>query len=45
MQLERKPSPLPGIIIADKPFNELVFEDFELKNYNPQPFIKFEVAV
>ena len=30
---------------AVKPFNELKFEDITLENYNPQPLIKFEVAV
>ena len=44
-QLERKPMPLPEIKIADKPFDSLVFEDFTLSGYNPQPLIKFEVAV
>jgi thymidylate synthase len=44
-QLKRKPMPLPEIKIADKPFDSLVFEDFTLSGYNPQPLIKFEVAV
>lgn len=44
-QLQRKPKPLPTLNIADKPVDELSFEDFELKNYDPDPVIKFEVAV
>lgn len=44
-QLTREPRPLPELHIADKPVDELTFEDFELKNYNPAPPIKFEVAV
>lgn len=44
-QLTREPSPLPKLEIADKPIDELEFDDFTLKDYNPQPSIKFEVAV
>ena len=44
-QLTREPRPLPQLIIAKKPFNELKFEDFEVKGYNPHPKIKFKVAV
>jgi len=44
-QLTREPKELPELIIADKPIDELEFEDFTLKNYNPDPAIKFEVAV
>ena len=44
-QLERKPGKLPSLEIADKPFFDLAFDDIKLKDYNPQPFIKFEVAV
>ncbi len=44
-QLERAPGKLPSVQIADKPFNALEFEDFTLFGYNPQPVIKFEVAV
>ncbi|MDP3766113.1 MAG: thymidylate synthase [Nanoarchaeota archaeon] len=44
-QLKREPRPLPKIRIADKPLNELKFEDFALEDYNPYPLIKFEVAV
>ena len=44
-QLTREPHPLPRLIIADKPFNELRFEDFRIEGYNPHPKIKFKVAV
>lgn len=44
-QLKREPRQLPRIKIADKPLNELKFEDFELVGYNSYPLIKFEVAV
>lgn len=44
-QLTREPRPLPRLIIADKPFNELRFEDFRIEDYNPHPKIKFKVAV
>jgi thymidylate synthase len=44
-QLERKPLPLPRLRIADKPFDELRFEDFELQNYVCHDPIKFKVAV
>ncbi len=44
-QLTREPKPLPELHIADKPLDELSFEDFKLENYNPAPSIKFEVAV
>lgn len=44
-QLKREPRELPSLEIADKPIDQLDFEDFTLKNYNPHPGIKFEVAV
>ena len=44
-QLTRSPKPRPVVEIADKPFFELTFDDFELKNYTHDEFIKFEVAV
>lgn len=44
-QLKREPLPLPQLKIANKPINELVFEDFELIGYQSHPKIKFEVAV
>ncbi len=44
-QLTREPRQLPLIQIAQKPLNQLQFEDFKVVNYNPHPKIKFEVAV
>lgn len=44
-QLKREPKELPEVIIADKPFDQLEFSDITLENYNPDPVIKFEVAV
>jgi len=44
-QLTREPRELPTLEIADKAFDELELDDFKLKNYNPHPGIKFEVAV
>lgn len=45
LQLTREPYPLPKLIIAKKPIDELTFEDFQLINYVHHPRIKFEVAV
>ena len=44
-QLTREPKPLPTLKIANKPVDELTFDDFVLENYNPDPVIRFEVAV
>jgi thymidylate synthase len=44
-QLKREPLPLPKLIIAKKPIDELTFEDFELTDYHYHDKIKFEVAV
>ncbi len=44
-QLERTPGPLPRIEIANKPFDQIRFEDIQLHNYQHAPFIRFEVAV
>lgn len=44
-QLTRTPGPLPELEIGDKPFWDLQFEDIQIKNYQPQAFIKFPVAV
>jgi len=44
-QLKREPLSLPKLIIAKKPIDELVFEDFELHGYKHHDKIKFEVAV
>lgn len=44
-QLKRKPLPLPKLVIAKKPIDQLTFEDFDLINYKSHDRIKFEVAV
>lgn len=44
-QLTREPYSLPQLEIANKPVDELMLEDFTLKNYQHYPSIKFEVAV
>lgn len=44
-QLKREPLPLPSLEIAQKPFEELTFHDFKLRNYQHQDLIRFEVAV
>ena len=44
-QLTRKPKPLPTLHIANKPIDELQFDDFRLEGYDPDPLIRFEVAV
>jgi len=44
-QLTRSPKALPELKIANKPVDELSFGDFELTGYNPDPLIRFEVAV
>lgn len=44
-QLSRPPKALPELKIANKPVNILGFEDFELIGYDPDPLIRFEVAV
>lgn len=44
-QLTRTPKKLPTVKIADKPFDQLTFEDIVLEGYEHDPLIKFEVAV
>lgn len=44
-QLKRTPKARPSLIIADKPFSQLQFEDVKVQDYNPDPVISFEVAV
>jgi thymidylate synthase len=44
-QLKREPRPLPRLIIAKKPFDELRYENFKVEGYHPHPKIKFKVAV
>ncbi len=45
LQLERRPFPLPRLVLADKPVLEQRFEDIALEGYQHHPFIKFPVAV
>lgn len=44
-QLLRSPKPLPQLEISRKKIDELTFEDFTLKGYEPYEPIKFQVAV
>ncbi len=44
-QLKREPRTIPKLHIANKPIDELTFEDFTLEGYDPHPLIKFKVAV
>ncbi|HBD43101.1 MAG TPA: thymidylate synthase, partial [Bacteroidetes bacterium] len=44
-QLTRTPKPLPSLTIAQKPIDQLTFDDFTLDGYDPDPVIRFEVAV
>jgi thymidylate synthase len=44
-QLSREPRSLPSMEIAKKPFDELVFEDFNLLGYTSHPSIKRAMAV
>ncbi len=44
-QLKREPKKLPRLEIADKPLDEMTFEDIVLHDYQHDPFIRFEVAV
>ena len=44
-QLEREPKPLPKVTIADKPLDEIAYEDITLSDYEHHPFIKFPIAV
>lgn len=44
-QLKREPRRLPQLVIANKPLDDLRFEDFALNGYTPYDAIKFEVAV
>jgi thymidylate synthase len=45
LQLLREPLPLSRLKIAQKPIDELMFDDFELLDYKYHDKIKFEVAV
>lgn len=44
-QLKREPKELPTLSIANKPVDKLTFDDFKLEGYDPDPGIRFEVAV
>ncbi len=44
-QLSREPLPLSKLTIADKPLDELVFEDFKLEGYKSHKPIKRRMAV
>ena len=44
-QLLRQPKTLPELKIANKPVDKLSYDDFELIGYDPDPSIRFEVAV
>lgn len=44
-QLTRTPKALPELKIVNKPVDELSLGDFELIGYDPDPLIRFEVAV
>jgi len=44
-QLTRACFPMPQVKIANKPMDELQFEDIELIGYQHHPFIRFKVAV
>lgn len=43
-QLSREPRERPRIEIADRPLDELAFDDFRLSGYDPAPGIEFGVA-
>jgi thymidylate synthase len=43
-QLSRKPTARPEIEIADRPLDDLEFEDIQLRRYEPAPGIDFAVA-
>jgi thymidylate synthase len=44
-QLQRKPKKLPEIKVAPKSLFDLSFKDFDLIDYQPDPYIKFPIAV
>jgi thymidylate synthase len=45
LQLTREPYPLPRVSIAQKPLDEIGFDDIELHDYQHHPFIRFAVSV
>lgn len=44
-QLSREPKTLPRVEIAKKSFDDITFDDIELKEYQHHPFIRFKIAV
>jgi thymidylate synthase len=44
-QLSREPLALPSVSIADKPLDQIEYEDVELSGYEHHSFIKFPIAV
>ncbi|MFB6121460.1 MAG: thymidylate synthase [Halobacteriaceae archaeon] len=44
MQLGREPRERPTVDVADKPLDDLTYEDVELRDYDPAPGIDFRVA-
>jgi thymidylate synthase len=45
LQLTREPYPLPRVTLANKPLDQLTFEDIQLHDYQFHPFIKLAVSV
>ena len=43
-QLSREPREHPSITVADRPLDDLEFDDFQLSGYDPAPGIPFSVA-
>jgi len=43
-QLSREPTERPAIEVADKPLDDLAYDDIELRGYDPAPGIEFAVA-
>jgi len=43
-QLSREPRERPEMDVPNKSIDEMEYEDFELKNYDPHPGIKFGIA-
>lgn len=44
-QLTRSPRPLPKLVLADVPFWDMRVEHISLTDYDPEPSIRFKVAV
>ncbi len=44
-QLQREPHPLPRVTLAERPMDEMTFDDIQLEDYVHHPFIRFKVAV